>query len=277
MRLFVDNITNVDFSYLCPERGLLGETWLAHVELEGPLDEQGMVCDFGIVKKQLRQWLDNTLDHKLLVPSTNALVQIKTHPGTTEVTLSPLIEITSPDLSIALLSVDTINPESVARWCEHELKDMFTGVDTLHFTFTPEVINGPFYHYSHGLKKHLGNCQRIAHGHRSKITIWKNDVLCEQSMARWAQAWQDIYLATDADCIGQTADTTSFKYNAQQGEFTLTLPTKQCYFMATDTTVEHIAQHIADTLAEQQPGNRFKVKAYEGIGKGAIAERFVDA
>ena len=50
MRLFVDQLTNVDFSYLCPARGLLGETWLASIQLVGSLDEQGMVCDFGTVK-----------------------------------------------------------------------------------------------------------------------------------------------------------------------------------------------------------------------------------
>ena len=69
MRLFVDNLTNVDFSYLCPVRGLLGETWLAHIELTGALDAQGMVCDFGIVKKHLRDWLDSELDHRLLIPT----------------------------------------------------------------------------------------------------------------------------------------------------------------------------------------------------------------
>src|SRR5690625_7462263 len=68
MLLFVDHLTNVDFSFLDERRGLLGETWLANVQLKGDLDDQGMVCDFGIVKKRLRQWLDEELDHRLLVP-----------------------------------------------------------------------------------------------------------------------------------------------------------------------------------------------------------------
>ena len=77
MRLFVDNLINVDFSFLHPTRGIVGETWLASVELIGDLDEQGMVCDFGIVKKMLRHWLDEEIDHRLLVPcSAPALVSL---------------------------------------------------------------------------------------------------------------------------------------------------------------------------------------------------------
>ena len=56
MQLFVDQFTNVDFSYLDAERGLVGETWLANITLEGALDEQGMVHDFGHIKKILRNW-----------------------------------------------------------------------------------------------------------------------------------------------------------------------------------------------------------------------------
>ena len=68
MQLFVDQLTNVDFSYLDTRRGLVGETWWASAILDGALDAQGMVCDFGIVKKTLRHWLDEQLDHRLLVP-----------------------------------------------------------------------------------------------------------------------------------------------------------------------------------------------------------------
>ena len=69
MHLFVEQLTNVDFSYLDAKRGVVGETWWASAILEGALDDQGMVCDFGIVKKTLRQWLDTELDHRLLVPA----------------------------------------------------------------------------------------------------------------------------------------------------------------------------------------------------------------
>jgi len=54
MRLFVDQLTNLDFSYLDDKRGIVGETWLAHIELEGKLDKQGMICDFSHVKKKIR-------------------------------------------------------------------------------------------------------------------------------------------------------------------------------------------------------------------------------
>ena len=57
MKLFVDNLTNVDFSFLHPQRGLMGESWLVQLELDGSLNDQGMICDFGIVKKEVKAGL----------------------------------------------------------------------------------------------------------------------------------------------------------------------------------------------------------------------------
>ncbi|MFT5117183.1 MAG: 6-pyruvoyl-tetrahydropterin synthase, partial [Kiritimatiellia bacterium] len=86
MHLFVDNLTNVDFSYLDPNRGLVGETWLANIVLEGSLDEQGMVCDFGIVKKTVRDWLDTYIDHCLVVAAEAETIDIVRNDATIDLT-----------------------------------------------------------------------------------------------------------------------------------------------------------------------------------------------
>ena len=74
-RLFVRNLTVIDFAYLHAVRGLLGESWRVHVELVGDLDDQGMVLDFADVKRSVKRTLDEHFDHRLLVPAQ--------HPGLT--------------------------------------------------------------------------------------------------------------------------------------------------------------------------------------------------
>ena len=275
MRLFVDNLTNVDFSYLCPQRGLVGETWLAHIELLGDLDKQGMVCDFGIVKKVLRNWLDEQLDHRLLVPKGHPQIHCIENDSETEIQLTldsgERIITSAPAQAVTLINTDTISADNVAQWCIRQLHGVFAqSVQQIRLRFTHEDINGPYYHYSHGLKKHQGNCQRIAHGHRSKLLVWRNNELCQQSMQSWSERWRDIYIATKEDCIALNEEMASFAYQSEQGAFSLTLPSKRCYFVETDTTVEHIAQHLANEIGKQFPNDLIEVKAFEGISKGAI-------
>ncbi|MBX2809947.1 MAG: 6-carboxytetrahydropterin synthase [Cellvibrionaceae bacterium] len=280
MHLFVDNLTNVDFSYLHPERGLVGETWLASIVLEGGLDHQGMVCDFGIVKKTLRQWLDTTLDHCLLLPTQAPQLDLQMNPGST-VSLSWLlpsgdyIACTSPREALALINDTELTPDTLAKWCITQLRSQLPEtIDQIQLRFEPEVITQHYYHYSHGLKKHQGNCQRIAHGHRSTLEIYQDNERNSQLEQQWSAQWQDIYIGSQEDLVNtrrvKGVDYAVFAYSAQQGEFELVLPRRLSYLIPTDSTVELIAQHIAQTLKQQYPQSRFKVRAFEGIGKGAI-------
>src|SRR5690606_37773354 len=128
---------------------------------------------------------------------------------------------------------------------------------------------------SHGLKKHDGNCQRIAHGHRSRIDIWEDGEKSAQLETLWAERWRDIYIGTREDLTMQPVvddeNYYRFRYTSAQGEFELTLPQRCCYLLDTDTTVEFLATHIAQQTALENPGKSIRVKAFEGINKGAIA------
>ena len=279
MRLFVDNLINVDFSYLDPERGLLGETWLASTELDGVLNEQGMVCDFGIVKKTLRHWLDEEIDHRLLVPvkSPNlTLIENGTEldiewrytssQGNTET-----IRCTSPRSAIALVDCERIDASSVSRWSISQIMPLLPAtLNKLSLDFSTEAIEGSFYHYSHGLKKHDGNCQRIAHGHRSKLLIWRNQERDTGLEQQWSSNFKDIYIGTREDIVEQNDGVIVFAYTTNQGSFRLSLPTQHCYIIDTDSTVEWIAYHLAQQLKQAFPQDEFLVKAFEGMGKGAI-------
>ncbi len=276
MLLFVDNLINVDFSYLHPERGMLGETWLASTALDGALDAQGMVCDFGDVKKRIRHFLDTSIDHCLLVPALSANLTLVEQGEDIELTWrysnGRTLRCRSPKQAIILIDTTEITRDSVARWCVDQLKPQFAAsIASLTLSFAEESIDGAFYHYSHGLKKHGGNCQRIAHGHRSRIGIWRNGARDHALEQDWANRWQDIYLGSDEDLVAE-GELLKFKYRSQQGDFELDMPASQCYMLDTDTTVEWLATHIANTLAHECPGDTIKVQAFEGLHKGAIVE-----
>lgn len=275
MLLFVDELTNVDFSYLHPDRGLLGETWLASTELDGALDEQGMVCDFGIVKKTLRNWLDETLDHCLLVPRHSPMltlleegdyISLRWRFGDQELSCR------SPAQAITLIDATEINAQSVALWSIEQLRQLLPEtIEKLSLDFNAEnLLDAAFYHYSHGLRKHAGNCQRIAHGHRSTIQIWRNNERSKTLETQWAKRWEDIYLGSDFDLIKQQDEQLSFAYQSAQGDFEISIPAQCCELLPTDTTVEWIARYIAEQLLKAEPAASFKVRAFEGIGKGAV-------
>ncbi|NRA22541.1 MAG: 6-carboxytetrahydropterin synthase [Oceanospirillaceae bacterium] len=277
MKLFVKNLTNVDFSYLDSQRGMVGESWLAQLELDGSLNSQGMICDFGLVKSRVRDWLDTFVDHRLVVPMHSPQVTMQDDETNLQLTWKYLdgkaLICNAPAQAFTQVSSLSITLESLANWCESQLLALFGDeIEGLKLSFIPESISGAFYHYTHGLAQHQGNCQRIAHGHRSRIEIiidGNRDTALEEL---WAEQWQDIYLGTTSHLVAREQGYSSYQYSAPQGDFRIKLPSERCDDLDSETTVEQIAQHIVKVLKQRFPQRHVEVRAYEGIGKGAIAQ-----
>jgi 6-pyruvoyl-tetrahydropterin synthase len=280
--LFIDNLTVIDFAYLDASRGLVGESWIVDVILGGELDEQGMVFDFSNVKRTIKRVIDERVDHRLVIPrGYPGLKWRENDPQAFSWALTDGTAIThqSPDEAVVWLSSERVGPSAVSELLQQELRAVLPGnVTDIIINLREDEIEGAHYHYVHGLKKHLGNCQRIAHGHRSPIRIERAGHRDRDLEREWAKLWQDIYVGSEEDVTRRWVadDGTSyvhFEYEANQGEFSLTLPEKRVYMLDSDTTVELIAAHIADQLRARFPDDSILVKAYEGVGKGSIAQR----
>lgn len=292
MKLFVRDLTVIDSSYLCERRGMVGESWLVDIEMSGELNEMSMLLDFGRVKKLIKSIIDEEVDHKLLVPTECPLVHVHAleNDESTVDLLRPgrAIHLRCPTQGFAFIPAPQVDKESVTRYLLGVLAKRLPGnIKDLSLTLRSERIEGAFYHYSHGLKKHDGNCQRIAHGHRSPVEILVDGERDEELEFNWAERWADIYLGTEEDrvalgelALSERAEASlkdgdahyiGFKYVAPQGLFQLAMPAAEVEMIDTDTTIELLAHYIAREV-KKQVGDKFvKIVAYEGVGKGAIA------
>jgi 6-pyruvoyl-tetrahydropterin synthase len=290
MQLFVNDLTVIDFSYLCKQRGIVGESWIVDVLLDGQLNEQSMILDFGIVKKQIKAIIDEAVDHKLLLPlQVEALTLADSAHNQGHETVdfesdTGSYYLQSPACAFAKIDCNEINIDSVTQHLQEIIvQELPENIKGLTICLREEVIDGSYYHYTHGLKKHDGNCQRIAHGHRSKIKLFKNEQRDLNLEYHWSLRWHDIYIASECDRITQeqvqlssqamsklTPDHHYFSYTAPQGRFDIAVENKRLEVVDCDSTVELLADWIVRQLKQQSPKDNFKVIAYEGVGKGAV-------
>lgn len=283
-RLFVDQLTVIDCSVLDPNRGLIGASWSVDIELQGELDNQSMVFDFAKVKRTIKQIIDQEVDHKLLVPIDYVGLSMT---GDDQINIQfsdqrqQVITHQSPASAVCKIPAEQVDKFSVIAFLRASiLPNLPSNVVGLTIELHEEKAPGHYYRYSHGLKKHDGNCQRIAHGHRSQIQIWKDGSRNNALERRLASKLTDIYIGTIEDVADQSTDRTRFEYTTEQGYFSLELPTHRVHLMPGDTTVECIAEHLLELInkeldSEESSNHAIEplitVKAFEGIGKGAIA------
>ncbi len=279
--LFVDNLTVLDFAYLHTKRGMVGESWLVDVELSGDLDDHNMVFDFGHVKRAIKQTIDAAVDHRLVLPADNEAGTLAEDDGQVKLEWryqSGTIRMTAPQDSVLSLPAVDVSKGAMTRYLIQLIEQIVpANVKEVLINLREEATGtNPYYHYCHGLRHHDGNCQRIAHGHRSRVMIRENGRRSRYWEKIWADRWEDIYLGSREDLEGtyfiDDIPHHRFQYEGTQGKFELLIPEDHCYLVDTDTTVELIARHLADSMAAETNQSRFYVRSFEGVGKGAIAK-----
>lgn len=275
LQLFVEHVTHIDCGVLDAEAGLRGATWLVDATLTGQRGEDGMLFDFGPAKKLLKAEIDALVDHRLLVPAHAPGVTIDGGRIDFTTTSGDRYRYAGPASATTVFDAAAIDPRALALWLEARVGPKLpANVDSLKIELRAESIAGPVYDYTHGLAAHDGNCQRLAHGHRCRLAVTIDGVDRSDIAHAWAAAWQGVFIGHRADLTTPAdAQRLGFGYTAPQGEFALEIATERCVLLDGPPTVENIADHIACELAARHPGRMVEVRAYEGVGKGAIATR----
>lgn len=275
LTLFVDHVTHVDCGVLDARSGLMGRTWLVDAELTGRRDASGMLFDFGPAKKLLKAEIDALIDHRLLVPTRIAGLALEGSRLCFQPETGLPLDYAGPPAGVALIDSASIDSTTLQAWLTPRIASKLpANVDGLKLTLREEPIRGAHYHYCHGLKSHDGNCQRMGHGHRCRLAIAIDGEDRPELANAWARRWQGIFIGQREDQQAGRADgRLHFAYAAEQGHFEMIVDAARCVVLDGPPTVENIADHIAEALAREHTGHAIRVRAYEGVGKGAIATR----
>ena len=284
--MFIRDLTVLDCAVLDPQRGPVGYSYLIDAEVIGGLDHEGVVFDFSHAKKTIKKVIDDLCDHRLIVLRQD-VAHLDDAAAHLDVALGQLgrLQYTCPAQGLCILDADAITPATIAAYLEQKVMEkMPPNVTEIRLTCQPEIFASeqPIFHYTHGLKQHYGNCQRLLHGHNNKLDILVDGRKNGELEHRIAQEWQDVHFAfpeniRHADLrIGARQDhitSLTIAYAGNQGRFSATLPGSCVYLLPYETTVENISRHLADKvrgiLKSQGRQGTIEVFAYEGIRKGA--------
>ncbi len=291
--LFYDNVTVLDYAYLDDHLGVVGNSLKVNVEFLGETDEEGIVYDFSYAKKKVKEIIDRDCDHRLVVPKNLAqrndgMISFEYLYGFSE----NKITYKAPEESICEIPYSYISNENLQSYLEEKiLSEMPKTVKAIKLKFEEEVLteDDSFFHYTHGLKDHYGNCQRLLHGHRSTIKIvtnGKRDFEAEQYFCQDLFSgnihfcyWENVVNKEEIQkAISESVPegryenlpNVEIEYTSSQGKFNGTLPGNEIYLMQSETTVENLSIHFAK-LVKESLNNRDNcvVYAYEGIAKGS--------
>ena len=92
---------------------LHGHSYIVRLRLEGEIGEEGMIMDFVVLKKKLREIIDE-LDHKTLLPTRSSDVKL-TMDGDSVEAVSCGKRYVFPRMDVTLLDIPTTTAEEMSK------------------------------------------------------------------------------------------------------------------------------------------------------------------
>ena len=298
--LFYDHVTVLDYAYLDERQGLVGDSFIVNVEFTGEADEEGILYDFSHAKKKVKETIDRECDHRLVI-SQDVLKNATFSSEGISLKYQRELHYSAPEQAYCLIpsSSHHIPREELESFLEKailkEIRGPLPHISSVKISLTREPLeeHRPLFHYTHGLKKHRGNCQRLFHGHRNTLEVHVNG-RPHRDLEQWL-VHDNIGLDPIHFCLfenvvdedkeelrkatGQKTPEGRFfnlppvhiEYQSGQGIFRATLPGRGVYFLQEESTVENLSSHFAKAIKSKVgPRDTVCVHAFEGIGKGAI-------
>ena len=293
--LFVRDVGKVDCATFDPSSGISGQSWYVDVWLTGTLDENGFVFDFSPLKSLIKQTLASTIDHALIRPVGSQSVQYSQSETGERWTLKSKARGEDKESRWdyhcpkgAVLPIHTVAlkqsviEQEFSRILRHRLP---ATVQQLVVKLREEAISPTeaSYRYTHGIQGHNGLCQRLFHGHRSRVEIFVGEERrpdLEHFVVREIFG-STIHIASlgqikagngEVGKCGQKNEYVTLNYAGTLGSYEATIPAHRVFFVEAETSVESIAREIARVIKrEENPFETIKVVCYEGIDKGAVA------
>lgn len=297
--LFYENVTVLDYAYLDDHHGPVGNSLIVNVELIGQTGDDGVLYDFSNAKSKVKEIIDRDCDHRLVVP--RGISKTKDGKVYTDYEFGysrSSLEYTCPEDGICEIPYSHVSYANLSSYLEEiVLKEMPKNVISVKVGLTQEESddNACYFHYTHGLKDHYGNCQRLFHGHRSTLKVFVNgereeeieDSICRDTLSgniHFAY-WENVSNKNELlNSMGLKYDdilpegrlenipNVVLSYNSSQGSFLATINPSSVYFLNQETTVENLSIHFAELIKSSlDDRDKVSVYAFEGIGKGAIA------
>lgn len=306
--LFYQHLTVLDFAYLDKDRGVVGDSLVVDISLTGLVDDEGVIFDFSNAKQLIKKIIDEQVDHRLVIPkgmlqSTATKKDFGFHYNYGLEYQKKSLTYFAPRQAFCEITQNQVTLETLKEFLENIiLKEMPQNITKVSIALKPESNKSDqyFFNYTHGLKNHYGNCQRLLHGHRNTIEIWCNKArqlhwekkLVEEVFSKnihfcW---WENVVNKSellalnygkvphgkiskqDVNLLDQVG--VEIFYTGNQGDYFANLPLDEVFFVPLESTVENLSVSIGMWIKEYfaKPNDQIKVIAFEGIGKGALAE-----
>jgi 6-pyruvoyl-tetrahydropterin synthase len=284
--LFLNDFTVLDFAFVGEAGGVFGGSFFVSAELFGELDEKDFLLDFSRAKKALKALVDEAFDHKLLIPTGSG--SAKVIPGGLEIR-------------------DDKNGAAWTYECPREAFELFpdaridAGVIAYHLarlakTALPANVREARFHltsparleteasfrYTHGLRFHDGNCQRLFHGHRNPVEVWIGGARSARWETALAAEWSDAHFVALPTLKNRESldlplgrrqpahpGVAELEYTSGQGVFRARLPAARVVLTESEPSIETMAKLGLSALRALGLEGEARVVAYEGLNKGS--------